>query len=262
MDLNSMVFPRPNPSYRAEDFKNEMIWIPKKKDFLYNEIYKYSNSQKGIYSNGKSICMDNSQYLKTCNEILSTEAESVANFDLLGNQTKINKIPNIQFQIKNKFSENKNVKEDHIPCLFKKTDEANKKCDKLIIYFHANYEDLGNCYNLVTSISQFNRINVLAVEFPGYGVYDFGSRECSSDEILKDAEIIYDFISSVLRIKEENIIVMGRCIGSGPAVHLSYKYNPRCLILMSAFSSIKEAVKSLFKNYSLGFIFEKLVKDR
>ena len=257
-----MVFPKPTPSYKAEDYKNEMIWIPKKKEFLYSEVYKYSNSQKGLYNNTESTYFDKSQYLKTCQEILPTDADSVANLDFLGNQIKINKIPNIKFQIKNKFSEKKAEKEEHIPCLFIKTDEANKKCDKLLIYFHANYEDLGNCYNLVTSICQFNRINVLAIEFPGYGIYDYGRRECSSEEILKDAEIIYNFLTSVIRIKEENLIVMGRCIGSGAAVHLSYKYNPKCLILMSAFSSIKEAVKCIFKKYSLGSILEKFVKDR
>jgi hypothetical protein len=262
MDFNSLVFPRPPPSYKAEDYKNQMIWIPKKKDFLYNEIYKYSNSQKGLMNKTECTFFEKSQYLKSSQDILSTEAESVANFDLFGSQTKINKIPHIQFHIKNKFSENKAEKEEHIPCLFIKTDEANKKCDKLIIYFHANYEDLGNCYSLATSICQYNRINVLVVEFPGYGVYDYGSRECSSGEILKDAEIVYDFMSSVLRLKEENIIVMGRCIGSGAAVHLSYKYNPKCLILISAFSSIKEAIKSIFKKYSLGSFLEKFVKNR
>ncbi len=262
MDLNSMVFPRPKPSYKSEDYKDELIWIPKKKDFSYNEVYKYLNSQKGSVNKTECTYLDKSQYLKTYQDVLPTEAESVANFDVMGNQIKINKIPNIQFQIKNKFSEIREKKEEHIPCLFIKTDEANKKCDKLIIYFHANYEDLGNCYNLVTSISQFNRINILAVEFPGYGVYDNGGRDCSSEEIIQDAEIVYAFLSSVLKIKEENLILMGRCIGSGPAVHLSYKNNPKCLILMSPFASIKEAVKSIFQKYGMGFILEKLVKDR
>jgi len=257
-----MVFPRPTPSYTENEFSNELIWIPKKKEFSYNEIYKYSISTKGNYNNTDNTIFEKSQYIKTNQEMLTTEAESVFNSDILGNQIKINKIPTIQFQIQNKFSEKNIEKNDYIPCLFIKTDEANKKSDKIIIYFHANYEDLGNCHNLLTTIAQFNRINVLAVEYPGYGVYDYGMRDCSSDEILQDAEIIYNFLNSVLKIKEENIIVMGRCIGSGPAVHLSYKYNPKCLILMSAFTSIKEAVKSIFKKYSLGVVIEKFVKDR
>jgi len=256
-----MVFPKPNPSYKYEQYKNELIWIPKKKDFSYNEIYKYSVSLKGNYHNSESN-LEKSQYLKTYQDLLTTEAESIYNYDSMGNNIKINKIPNINFQIRNKFSENLKIKEEYIPCLFIKTDEANKKSDKLILYFHANYEDIGNCYNFITSIAQFNRINVLAVEYPGYGVYDYGTRECSSEEILKDAEIIYNFLLSVLKIKEENLIVMGRCIGSGPAVHLSNKFNPRCLILISAFTSIKEAVKSVFKKYNLGYIFEKFIKDR
>ena len=190
-----MVFPKPNPSYKPQEYKGELIWIPKKKDFSYNEIYKYLSSQKGLNQNTDNTNFEKSQYFKTYQEILSTEADSFTNLDILGNQIKINKIPNVTFQIKNKFSDNKNVKQDHIPCLFVKTDEANKKCDKLIIYFHANYEDLGNCHNLITSIAQFNRINVLAVEYPGYGAYGYGIKDCSSEEILNDAEIVYNFIN-------------------------------------------------------------------
>jgi len=257
-----MVFPKPTPSYTEEQFRNQLIWIPKKLEFSYNEIYKYSISNKGFYNNIDLSMLDKSQYIKTNQEVLSTMGDSLFNYDVLGNQVKINKIPTIQFQIKNKFSEKKLENEEYIPCLFIKTDEGNKKSDKILIYFHANYEDLGNCHNLLTNIAQYNRINVLAVEYPGYGIYDFGNRNCSSEEILQDAEIVYNFLNSILKIKEENIILMGRCLGSGPAVHLSYKFNPKCLILMSAFTSIKEAVKSVFKRYNLGLIIEKFVKDR
>jgi len=40
-------------------------------------------------------------------------------------------------------------------------------------------------------------------------------------------------------IEEENIIIFGRSIGSGPATYISSKRKPGCLLLMSAFKSIR-----------------------
>ena len=93
---------------------------------------------------------------------------------------------------------------------------------------------MGNCNNeLLHSISNHNRINILAVEYPGYGIYD-SKRDCNADDILKDADFVYNFLMNVMKIKEENIIVFGRCIGSGPLIYLSYTYNPKLLLLISA----------------------------
>ena len=263
MDFNSMVFPKPISSYQETDFKNELIWLPKKTNFSYNEIFKYTNLKTSRNLDSINPFERSQQNLKTCKDLLLTDTniDNYTSNENLGKQPQINKIPNISFNIKNKFLE-KNEKTEFIPCLFIKTDECNKKSDKILIYFHANYEDLGNCYNLLTALCKFNRINVLAVEFPGYGIYDNGKGECSADVITKDADIIYNFLNCVMKIKEENIVIMGRCIGSGPAVHLSTKFNPRCLLLMSAFTSILDAVKSIFIKYRIGWLIDKIIKDR
>lgn len=44
-------------------------------------------------------------------------------------------------------------------------------CNKLIVYFHANAEDLGLSYPLLESLRTGARFNVLAPEYPGYGSY-------------------------------------------------------------------------------------------
>ena len=99
-------------------------------------------------------------------------------------------------------------------------------------------------------------------EYPGYGIYKYKDKQCCAEEIIRDAEIIYNFLNTIMDIKEKNIIIMGRCIGSGPAVHLSHKYKPSCLVLISAFTSLKEAIKSIFKKFKLGWFLEKIVKER
>lgn len=54
-----------------------------------------------------------------------------------------------------------------------------------------------------------------------------------------------------------DITIMGRSIGSGPAVYLASLYKIESLILISPFLSIKDAVKDLY-----GEVCSKLIKQR
>lgn len=40
-----------------------------------------------------------------------------------------------------------------------------------MIYFHGNAEDIGYSYEFTDSIRKNLKINVLSVEYPGYGIY-------------------------------------------------------------------------------------------
>jgi len=66
--------------------------------------------------------------------------------------------------------------------------------------------------------------------------------EANEANILKDALYVYDYINQVMGIEQKNIIVLGRSIGSGPAIHVASKRNPGSLLLMSAFTSIRNVV--------------------
>jgi hypothetical protein len=52
---------------------------------------------------------------------------------------------------------------------------------KLLIYFHGNAEDIGHSYEFLSEISQKFRVNVLAMEYPGYGI--FRQQSPSADSI-------------------------------------------------------------------------------
>jgi abhydrolase domain-containing protein 17 len=56
------------------------------------------------------------------------------------------------------------------------------------------------------------KVNILAVEYPGYGIYQ-GSP--SEDAILKDANYIYQYLTKHSGVEERNIIIFGRSIGTG-----------------------------------------------
>ena len=58
-------------------------------------------------------------------------------------------------------------------------------------------------------------------------------------------------------IKEENMIISGRSIGSGPAVYLASKYNPLCLVLISPIKSIVGIARTI-----CGSLADKFLEER
>lgn len=130
---------------------------------------------------------------------------------------------------------------DFIPCLFLKYEKGSSK---IFLYFHANAEDLGRAYKFLTYIHIYLRMHVIAVEYPGYGVYTGDT--ANADKIIKDADIVFNFITKSLNWKAADIIVCGRSIGSGPGCYLSSTYRPSSLVLVSPHTSIRGIVKDQF----------------
>ena len=109
-----------------------------------------------------------------------------------------------------------------------------------MLFFHGNAEDLKLCYDLVDLFRTVLHINVLAVEYPGYGLYDSNK---SAKLMLEDAECVYDFAISRLKFTNRQVFVFGRSIGTGPATHLARYKKVGCLLLMSAYTSIKAIIR-------------------
>jgi len=65
-----------------------------------------------------------------------------------------------------------------------------------------------------------------------------------------------------MNIPEKNIIIIGRCIGSGPAIHLAAYKNPAGLFLISPLLSIKAAVESIFNKIKMGWLFKAFISER
>lgn len=93
--------------------------------------------------------------------------------------------------------------------------------------------------------NNFLKVNVLCVEYPGYGIYKGSS---NSDLILRDSEIIFDFLVDIFNYNPSNIFLFGRSIGSGPSTHLAAVRRPGLLVLMSPFTSIRDVARSMCGN--------------
>jgi hypothetical protein len=109
---------------------------------------------------------------------------------------------------------------------------------KLLIYFHGNAEDIGLSYEMLDHLRSSLKINILAVEYSSYGIYkDNGG--CNSEKITMDAVYVFEYCVQETHLKERDILIFGRSMGSGPATFLAAHYNPGALILMSPYTSIK-----------------------
>lgn len=101
-------------------------------------------------------------------------------------------------------------------------------------------------------------MHVIAVEYPGYGLY----KMCQPDEnqIKEDAIIVYEYLTKNLGLKESDVIVFGRSMGSGPSTYLSSLYKPFSLLLMSPYTCIKDVARTLLGK--LSFFLTPLVYER
>ena len=59
----------------------------------------------------------------------------------------------------------------------------------ILLYFHGNAEDVGISSEYLENFRDWFGINIMAMEYPGYGMYGGTS---NSDTIKEDAVIVYD----------------------------------------------------------------------
>mmetsp|Transcript_21155 Transcript_21155/g.15478 ORF Transcript_21155/g.15478 Transcript_21155/m.15478 type:complete len:296 (-) Transcript_21155:39-926(-) len=114
---------------------------------------------------------------------------------------------------------------------------------KLVIYFHGNAEDIGLAFDLLYQFGNDMRMHVLAVEYPGYGLYK--TSKPNEPQMKDDAEIIFDYLTKVIGVREQDIILFGRSMGSGPATFLASRKNACACLLMSPYTSIKDVARGL-----------------
>jgi esterase/lipase len=112
-----------------------------------------------------------------------------------------------------------------------------------LIYFHGNAEDLAGSVYMMNRLSRALKCHIIGLEYPGYGIC-FREKK-NSNEIVERAKRLYEFLTVEFGYQEKDIILFGRSLGSGPAVQLASHANPSLLILMSAYSSIKNVAKDI-----------------
>lgn len=114
-----------------------------------------------------------------------------------------------------------------------------------ILFFHGNGETVAD-YDYVAPFYQKRKLNLFVADYRGYGMSD-GSP--SSSTVIQDAHPIFSGWVSLLRDRNftGNRFVMGRSLGSAPAIEVAYHYQDelRGLIIESGFASGKNQLRRL-----------------
>jgi len=103
-----------------------------------------------------------------------------------------------------------------LPCFFAQVPQARG----VMIYFHGNGCDLGEMALDLREYAAEFQMNVLGVEWTGYG-YNLGNS--SEGALNQDALDAWTFVVNELKVPPHKIVIFGRSIGTGPAVWLSHR---------------------------------------
>lgn len=105
-----------------------------------------------------------------------------------------------------------------------------------ILYFHGNGETAGD-YDLISSLYTSRGFNLFVADYRGYGL---STGEPSMRHILEDAGPLFQKLKEILQETGplRPIFVMGRSLGSGPAIEVAFHYQDELkgLIVESGFS--------------------------
>jgi abhydrolase domain-containing protein 17 len=91
--------------------------------------------------------------------------------------------------------------------------------DKLIIFSHGNGDDLTTSLNYQEFLQKVGDWSVLSYDYFGYG---FSSHKQTTEKNMGDCiEAVAAYATRHLKFKKENIMLIGKSLGSVPTLHLA-----------------------------------------
>lgn len=103
----------------------------------------------------------------------------------------------------------------------------------VILYWHGNKGSNRRCLRQAQTMSG-NGYDILMPDYRGFGKSD-GEME-SEKQMLSDAQKVYDWLKE--RYREDQIVVVGYSLGSGPATYLAGHNDPQRLVLLAPYTSM------------------------
>ncbi|KAI3677432.1 hypothetical protein L2E82_51719 [Cichorium intybus] len=100
-----------------------------------------------------------------------------------------------------------------------------------ILYSHGNAADLGQMYDLFCELSLHLRVNLMGYDYTGYGR---SSGKPTEHNTYADIEAAYRCLVETYCVKEEDVILYGQSVGSGPTLDLASRLSRlRAVVLHS-----------------------------
>lgn len=107
-----------------------------------------------------------------------------------------------------------------------------------LLIYHGNGTSLASLDDAIGAYLQLG-YNVMSWDYPGYGL----SENCyfTQDQLLQDAETVYQWLAK--QEKEENIILLGRSLGSGIALSVASRHQHNPVFLVAAYDQMLNVAK-------------------
>ncbi|KAA3483839.1 protein ABHD17B-like isoform X1 [Gossypium australe] len=107
----------------------------------------------------------------------------------------------------------------------------NPSASLTVLYSHGNAADIGQMYHIFTELSVHLNVNLMGYDYSGYGQ---SSGKPSEQDTYADIEAAYKCLEEMYGIKQEDTILYGQSVGSGPALELAIRLpHLRAVILHS-----------------------------
>ncbi|KAL4318406.1 hypothetical protein GQ457_18G002720 [Hibiscus cannabinus] len=87
-----------------------------------------------------------------------------------------------------------------------------------LLYSHGNATDLGQMHELFMELRSHLRVNIMSYDYSGYGASTGKPTEFNT---YYDIEAVYNCLKKEYGVKQEDLIVYGQSVGSGPTLHLA-----------------------------------------
>jgi abhydrolase domain-containing protein 17 len=110
---------------------------------------------------------------------------------------------------------------------------SNPSAKFTLLISHGNSEDLGDDRGWHEELRSAG-FNVFAYDYEGYGTSEGRPSETRT---YQDENAAYSYLVTVLKTPPDRIIIFGKSVGSGPAVHIAAREPVAGLIVQSGFTS-------------------------
>ena len=118
----------------------------------------------------------------------------------------------------------------------------------LVYYLKGNSKSIKGWGKFAVDFTLHN-YDVIMIDYRGFGK---STGKMSQESMKHDALLVYDKLKEV--VKEENIIIYGRSLGTGLATKVASMNNPKMLVLACPYFSMKKNVKRYLPFVPLGLV--------
>ncbi|KAK9683067.1 hypothetical protein RND81_10G115700 [Saponaria officinalis] len=116
-----------------------------------------------------------------------------------------------------------------------------------VVYSHGNAADLGQMYALFGELSVHLKVNLMGYDYSGYGQ---STGKPSEHNTYADIETVYRCLVEKYGVKEEDVVLYGQSVGSGPTLDLALRLPKlRAVVLHSPIMSGLRVMYSVKKTY-------------